>query len=112
MGEKELFHEASARIPLIVYDPTSDANTSRGTIDSRLVEAIDFLPTFVEMAGGTPAAHRFEGRSLLPLLHGRDGGKDWREAAFSEINFAYRETRRELGLEANQARAFMVRDEH
>ena len=108
LGEKELFHEASARIPLIVYDPAVSADTTRGTVESRLIEAIDLVPTFVEMAGGTPATHRVEGQSLRPLLHGAD--PIWREAAFSELDFAYRDARRELGLAPDQARAFMVRD--
>ena len=116
LGEKELFHEASARIPLIVCDPAAAADPTRGMTDSRLVEAIDLVPTFVELAGGTPAAHRVEGRSLLPLLHGGGGGagrgsrSDWRQTAFSEIDYGYREARRELGLDPHQARAFMVRD--
>ena len=58
LGEKELFHEASARVPLLVYDPHAAADRTRGTQDTRLVEAIDLLPTFLDALGGDlpPAA--------------------------------------------------------
>jgi len=32
MGEKDLFHEQSAKIPLIVIDPSSTADSTRGTV--------------------------------------------------------------------------------
>ena len=40
LGEKDLFHEESVRIPLIVRDPDGAADTTRGQRDARLVEAI------------------------------------------------------------------------
>ena len=33
LGEKELFHEQAARIPLIVYDPDAEADATRGRVD-------------------------------------------------------------------------------
>ena len=109
LGEKELFHEASVRLPLIVYDPDAAANATRGTSDDRLVEAIDVLPTFVEALGAEPHPHRLEGRSLLPLLRQGAVGGAWRDAVFSEIDYAFRHARLELGLAPHQARACMVR---
>ena len=72
MGEKDLFHEPSVRMPLIVYDPSAEADGARGTACDALVEAIDLAPTFLEALGADPAsqAHRLEGRSLVPLLRG------------------------------------------
>ena len=47
-----------------------------GSVTDALVEYVDVTPTFVEAAGGTPAA-ALEGRSLLPLLTGEtDRHKD------------------------------------
>lgn len=110
LGEKELFHEASARIPMIVYDPDSSSDGTRGTTDDRFVEAIDLLPTFVDVMGGEAHPHRLEGRSLLPLL--RDGHvDDWRDAVFSEGDYAVRHARLDLGLAPDEARSFMVRNE-
>ena len=38
MGEKDLFHDASVRVPLIVYDPRPEADATRGTVSDELVE--------------------------------------------------------------------------
>ena len=111
LGEKELFHEAVARIPMIVVDPDASAEATRGVADPRLVEAVDLLPTFLEAKGGAPAPHRLEGRSLLALL--REGGvaAGWREAVFSETDYSIRKARLVLDVAPGDARAFMVRDE-
>lgn len=111
LAEKELFHEEAVRIPLIVYDPDTAADASRGQVDERLVEAIDLLPTFVEALGGEAQPHRLEGRSLLPLLRVGTPMPEWRDAAFSETDYAWRQARLELGLGPAEARAFMVRTE-
>ena len=66
MGEKELFHEVSVRVPLIIYDPRPEADAIRGTATDVFVEAIDLVPTFLEAAGAPSADHRLEGRSLQP----------------------------------------------
>src|SRR5215475_1746922 len=72
LGDKDFFHEPSVKVPLIVYDPSPEADKARGTTCDEMVEAIDLLPTFVDVAGGnsTQQSHRLEGRSLLPLIHG------------------------------------------
>lgn len=110
MGEKELFHEVSVRVPLIVYDPRPEADRTRGTACDALVEAIDLVPTFLEATGAPAADHRLEGRSLMPLLHGttRD---DWRDAVFSEIDYAFYAARETLDVNVSDARGYMVRTE-
>ncbi len=108
LGEKELFHEQSVRIPMIVVDPDEAADGRRGTVDRRLVEAIDLVPTMVEAAGGNVALERLEGRSLLALTRGDLTG-EWRDAVFSEADYSFRRVRLDLGLAANEARAFMIR---
>lgn len=110
MGEKELFHECSVRVPLIIYDPSSDADATRGTVNDSFVEAIDLVPTFVEAVGGEPANHRLEGRSLSDLLQGRQPA-DWRKAVFSEIDYAIYEAREMLGSDSNSSRGYMIRTE-
>jgi len=109
LGEKELFHEASARIPMIVVDPDASADESRGTINDRLVEAIDILPTCLDVLRADLHPHRLEGRSLLPLLRRHEPASAWREAAFSELDYTFRPARLTLGLDPHDARAFMVR---
>jgi len=109
LGEKELFHNASARIPLIVVDPSHAADATRGTASDALVEAIDLLPSFVEIAGGVPQPHILEGHSLLPILHGSGG--DWpRDVVFSEADYSYRLARETLGQGIPDCRLQMVYD--
>ena len=107
LGEKSLFHEASARIPLIVVDPSPAADATRGREEHRFAEAIDLLPTFLEAVGEPAVPHRLEGRSLLPILHGRD--VLWREAAFSEHDYAFQKARLLLGRAPSDARSTMIR---
>ncbi len=94
-------------IPLIVYDPDAAADRTRGSIDDRLVEAIDLAPTFVEAAGGTVPGHVLEGRSLLPALRGDEAPA--RDAVFSECDYSFRAARLELAIAPERARAYMVR---
>ncbi|MCW0232121.1 MAG: alkaline phosphatase family protein [Ferrovibrio sp.] len=108
LGEKELFHEESVRIPMIVCHPDAAADATRGRVDHAFVEAIDLIPTFLEAAGGAPQPHRLEGRSLLPRLFGQ-GAAHWRDAAFSECDYAFRPARQTLNLPPDRARAYMVR---
>ncbi len=108
MGEKDLFFDCSAKIPLIVYDPRAQANGTRGTASDALVEGIDLAPTFVELMGGEAKPHIMEGRSLSPLLHGT--GADWRTYAVSEYDYATRKARRPVGVDQGDARLAMIYD--
>lgn len=103
LGEKEMFYEPSAGVPLIIVDPAAQR---RGQVVDDLVEAIDLLPTFVEAVGAPADAQWLEGKSLLPHLRGQASGQ--REAAFSELDYAFYGARAALGLGVNQARAEMV----
>ncbi|GJL81963.1 MAG: sulfatase [marine bacterium B5-7] len=109
LGEKELFYEESVRIPMIIRDPTPDADTTRGAVCEQLVEAIDLLPTFIESLGGSVCATRLEGRSLMPLINSTFEMRQWRDAVFSEFDFCLRRARKILDLEPGEARGFMVR---
>ncbi len=108
MGEKELFHDASVKIPMIIYDPRADADTTRGTTCDALVEAIDLAPTFVEAAGGAVADHLLEGRSLLPWLRGET--PEWRDYVISEYDFSGTPHADILGLAPRDCRLFMIFD--
>ncbi len=109
LGEKDLFHEPSVKIPMIVYDPRAQADKTRGTTCDALVESIDLAATFIEAAGGKVPDHIVEGRSLEPWLFGEtpDG---WRQYAISEYDYSATPQCVELGLEPRDARLFMVFD--
>jgi len=108
MGEKELFHEPSVKVPMIISDPCAKANAIRNTSCDALVESIDLVATFVEMAGGKVPDHIIEGRSLLPLLHGET--VDWRDYVISEYDYSVTPQALTLKLEPRDCRLFMVFD--
>lgn len=110
MGEKELFHEVSVRVPLIIMDPREQADTTRGTRTDTLTEAIDLVPTFLEATGAPIPHHRLEGRSLGPVLRG-EPLENWRDAVFSEIDYAFYGAKNELGVSESDARGYMLRTE-
>ena len=111
MGEKDLFHEPSVKVPLIVFDPSEAADGARGTVSDALVEAIDLAPTFLEALGADPVqqAHRLEGRSLVPFLRGGPPAP-WRRFAVSEYDYSMLPVAVKLGVEPRNARLFMVAD--
>ncbi|WP_416759012.1 alkaline phosphatase family protein [Pseudomonas sp. BNK-6] len=110
LGEKEFLLEPAVGVPLIVRDPRAAADSRRGSVDERLVETIDALPTFLDALGLPGAEHRLEGRSLIPLLHGAT--PDWRRYAISEYDYAFQAPARErLGQPIDRCRMTMVRSE-
>ena len=108
LGEKELFHDASARIPLIIVDPSAQADATRGTVNTALTEAIDLVPTFVDFMGGVVPDHVLEGHSLMPALHGK-GGPD-RAFAVSEYDYSARPYLRHLSPDAKSCMLTMIFD--
>lgn len=109
LGEKDLFHEVSVKVPLIVSDPDASCDATRGQTCDALVEQIDLAPTFVEMAGGEVPTHLLEGRSLLPLMRG-ETLDDWRDFVISEYDYSVTPMRQKLGTSSAEARLFMVFD--
>jgi len=109
LGEKNLFHEPSIKVPLIIYDPRAQADASRGQTCDALVEAIDLAPTFLEVAGGDPVPHILEGRSLIPWLNGEE--PDWRDYAVAEFDYSTMPLSEKLRIEPKDARLFMVTDQ-
>ncbi|MEM7131229.1 MAG: alkaline phosphatase family protein [Chloroflexota bacterium] len=113
LGEKSFFHEESVRVPLIVVDPRSAADVTRGTVNNQLVESIDFVPTFIEVMGGVPS-YRLEGRSILPLLHQdsqSNAPHEWRDFVVSELDMSDRGARQSLNLPFERCWSLMVRTE-
>ena len=108
LGEKDLFHEPSVKVPLIVYDPRTDADATRGSTCDALIESIDLAPTFVEVAGAKIPDHILEGKSLLPHLRGST--PDTRNYVISEYDYSATPQCTKLGLEPRDARLFMVFD--
>ena len=109
LGEKDLFHDPSVRVPLMIYDPRPQADATRGTVCDAMVEQIDLAATFIEAAGGQVPGHVVEGRSLIGFLHGQPP-QDWRDAVFSEYDYSATVMAGHLGVAPRDARLFMVFD--
>ena len=109
LGEKDLFHEQSAKVPMIIYDPSPEADATRRTECDALIEAIDLAATFVEFAGGEVPQHIIEGRSLMPFLHGTKPDT-WRDYVVSEYDYSATPIAVALNVAPRDARLFMICD--
>ena len=77
-GKKNEVHDGGIRAPFFMRWP---AQLKAGTHNDRIAAHIDVMPTLLEAAKVTlPASHRFDGRSILPLLKGET--PDWPERSF------------------------------
>ena len=68
-GHSHNVYDESLRVPLVMKFPRS---RFAGTRAKPVVRLIDVLPTILETAGVPFAAAAFDGRSLEPILEGRD----------------------------------------
>ncbi len=80
-GAKGTCYDPGIHVPLLVKWP---GVTAAGAVRDELISHVDLAPTWVEMAGGTPAP-KIQGRSFAALLRG--GAYRKREAVFSERNW-------------------------
>jgi arylsulfatase A-like enzyme len=76
MGDHHLWRKSyayagSARVPFLVRGP----GVQQGGVRHEMVELRDVLPTFLD-AAGSRAERPLDGRSLLPLIAGKD--REWR----------------------------------
>ena len=96
-------------MPLIIYDPSSEADSTRGTICDELVESIDLVPTFIDIAGGDPASieHMLEGRSLAPMLHGTKN-EPHRDFVICEYDYSMNPLAAQLDLGPDEGRMCMI----
>jgi N-acetylglucosamine-6-sulfatase len=76
--DKRQMYEESMRVPFLARCPEM---IKPGTIIPQLVQNIDIAPTALELAGITPPVP-MAGRSLAPLLAGREG--EWRDRVYYE----------------------------
>jgi arylsulfatase A-like enzyme len=86
MGGKSLLYDLSMKIPCIIHDPRLPAEL-RGRQLDHLVSSLDYTHTILDYAGVT-APEFMDGRSLRPLVEGRDVG--WRDELFLESLFTLR----------------------
>ena len=76
--DKRFMYEESLRTPLIVSYP---GHTKPGSVCKRLVQNIDYAPTFLALAGVSQPKD-MPGRSLVPVLTNGDNVKNWRQSIY------------------------------
>ncbi len=104
------FFDQSYHIPLIIRDPAR--RQSAGTAVRRFTEAVDVMPTLLELLGASAPRH-LDGRSLVPFLEGREPA-DWRNEAHWEFDFRSIEkgtAERHFGLKPQQCNLAVIRGE-
>lgn len=106
MGDKDYFHDPAVKVPLIIVDPSHDADATRATVDDSLVELIDLLPTFMEFYGGDVPRNIIDGYSLLPKIYGQDA--PWRDYTVSEYDYSIQVFRPDTGRTPLDCRSYMV----
>ncbi|MEO0502298.1 MAG: sulfatase-like hydrolase/transferase, partial [Pseudomonadota bacterium] len=108
MGDKDFYHEAAVKVPMIIADPRAQADATRGSVSDALVEMIDLAPTFMNALGARAKPHVIEGRDLTPLLNGRAGFS--RRYVISEHDYHWSEMARALDVPQDDARTIMIHD--
>ena len=104
------FFDGSFHIPLIIRDPR--LKQSAGTEVAHFSEAVDIMPTLVELLGGQAPAH-LDGKSLQPFLSGNPPST-WRDAAHWEYDFrsvVEGRTEAHFGLKSQQCNLAVIRTE-
>lgn len=102
------FYDQSYHVPLIIRDPRRTKTRSQKV--SAFTEAVDILPTVLDLIGEPVPAH-LDGRSLLPFLKGATPA-GWREAAHWEFDFrsiVKRDAEKHFGLSSTQCNLGVLR---
>mgnify|MGYP001202590763 CR=1 FL=1 len=104
------FYDQSYHVPLVIRDPRR--RKTKGSHVDRFTEAVDIMPTLLELIGAQVPAH-LDGRSLVPFL---DGGspKTWRDAAHWEFDFrsvSSGKAEKRFGLSSRQCNLAVIRTE-
>ncbi len=82
---KETYFEQSFLVPLVIRDPRREADRSRGRIVDQFSEAVDVMPTILDLLGAEIPA-QCDGKSLMPFIAGATP-PDWRQEAHYELDF-------------------------
>ncbi len=102
------FFDGSYHVPLILRDPRIGGTA--GTVVDRFTEAVDILPTLLDLLGAPPRPH-LDGRSLAPFLRNQPPA-GWREAAHWEFDFrsvSTGEAERHFGIAPSQCNLAVIR---
>lgn len=108
------YFDQSYHIPMIVCDPATEADATRGSLVTAFTETVDTLPTVLDWMG-RPAPRACDGLSLLPFIREARTPVDWRTEVHYEYDFRdifYSKPEQPLGLTMDECSLAVVQDEH
>lgn len=107
LAGKPHFYDAAIRVPMIIRDPSRQADVTRGTQSDGFAEGVDVAPTICRYLE-VPPHPRFQGRSMLEYLRGEPGASFKREIFYE---FYYYNLLRDTSKVIPEAcRLWLVRD--
>jgi arylsulfatase A-like enzyme len=84
MLSKSCYFDQAFHVPLIVRDPTTVADQSRGTQVEAFTESVDIMPTILDWVS-QDIPSQCNGYSLLPFCYGQQP-EDWRQEYHAEFD--------------------------
>ena len=112
MFSKSCHYEGAFHVPLIVRDPSTMADKSRGTQVEAFTESVDIMPTILDSVN-LDIPVQCNGSSLLPFCRGEQP-EDWRQEYHAEFDlrspYAYN-VEIPLGLEKRKCIVNIIRGE-
>lgn len=113
---KHSYFDASLHVPLIIRDPSEQADAARGQQLDMLTESVDLMPSMLDWLGlDIPA--QCDGRSLLDICRSGHPPADWRSEIHCEFDFRDHDRfdapgRGIAGLAYDECAVSIIRDRH
>ncbi|NLN93653.1 MAG: sulfatase-like hydrolase/transferase [Candidatus Hydrogenedens sp.] len=107
LAGKPHYFDAAMRVPLIIRDPSAQADCSRGTQNEALVENVDLAPLICNFLNATPSPE-FQGKDPRHLLLSPQGATH-KDEIFYEFYY-YNLLQDTKGVDPDACRLWVLRD--
>lgn len=114
LNSKLGYFDASYHVPLIIRDPRTSADASRGKQINGFSENIDIMPTMLDWLD-IEIPSQCDGMSLMPIINSGEIPDNWRKEVFWEFDFRDvldDSVEKYFGLTSHQCNLAVVRDEN
>lgn len=112
---KHVYFDQSIHIPLLIRDPSSNANKTRNQLLNIMTESVDIMPSILDWLD-IDIPRQCDGQSLLFACYGKDIPEGWRteihmEYDFRDVDDFSAPGRGMAGLEYDDCMMTLIRDE-